>query len=119
MKNIILCFAVMVLYACASSKNTGDKWIGMTKQSLMKSWGTPVRTFDNAADGEILVYADQVYEKGENEDSRIAGPLHWNYTYMYVDKTGKITSFRNEKQNYSPQSIDSDKLAGMSLLTVK
>lgn len=119
MKNIILGFAVLMIYACSSSKNTGDKWIGMSKQSLLKSWGTPIRTFDNAADGEILVYADQVYEKEKDHDSRMAGPLYWNYIYMYVDKTGKVASFRNEKQNFPPQSIDSDKLAGMNLLTVK
>ncbi|MHC0440936.1 hypothetical protein [Flavobacterium sp. 3-210] len=119
MKNIILCFAVMTLYACASSKNTGDKWVGKSKQSIMKSWGTPVRIFDNTTDGEILVYADQVYEKDKEHDSRIAGTSYWNYIYIYVDKSGRVVSYRNEKQNYSPQSIDSDKLAAMNLLTVK
>lgn len=121
MKNIILWFAVMLLYACSSSKNTGDKWIGMSKQNLIKSWGTPVRTFDNAENGEILVYADQVYEKDKDRDhdSRMVGTFYWNYIYMYVDKSGKVASFRNEKQNFPPQSIDSYKLAGMNLLTVK
>ncbi|MDQ6469102.1 hypothetical protein RB619_00515 [Flavobacterium sp. LHD-80] len=119
MKKIIVLCAVMVLCACASSKNTGDKWVGKSKQNLMKAWGTPVRTFDNTTDGEILVYADQVYEKDKDHDSRMAGPLYWNYVYIYVDKSGKVVSYRNEKQNYPPQSIDSDKLSGMSLLTVK
>ncbi len=119
MKKIIVLCAVMVLSACASSKIAEEKWVGKSKQNLMKSWGTPVRTFDNATDGEILVYADQVYEKDNDHDSRIAGTSYWTYTYIYVDKAGKIVSFRNEKQNYSPQSIDSNKLAGMNLLTVK
>lgn len=120
MKNFILCTAVIVLCACSGSKNTADKWIGMTKQHLIKSWGTPIRTFDNAANGEILVYADQVYASREGDkDSRMAGSNYWNYTYIYVDKTGKIASFRNEKQNFAPQSIDSQKLADMKLLTIK
>ncbi|MTH14030.1 hypothetical protein [Flavobacterium sp. LC2016-01] len=119
MKNIILLITVLFLCACSSSKNSGDKWVGKSKQNLIKSWGTPIRTFDNTTDGEILVYADQVYEKDKDHDSRMAGPLYWNYIYIYVNKAGKIVSFRNEKQNYPPQSIDSDKLAGMNLLTVK
>ncbi|MBS7255886.1 hypothetical protein [Flavobacterium branchiicola] len=120
MKNFICCFAVLLLCACSSSKNTADKWVGMTKQNLIKSWGSPIRTFDNSENGEILVYADQVFDGQERDkDSRMAGSNYWNYTYMYVDKTGKIASFRNEKQNFAPQSIDSQKLTDMKLLTVK
>lgn len=120
MKKIILLTGIIVLYACSGSKNTGDKWVGKTKQNLLKSWGMPIRTFDNATDGEILVYADQVYNGSEkNNDSRIAGSNYWTYTYIYVDKNGTVSSYRNEKQNYPPQAIDSNKLNTMHLLTVK
>lgn len=119
MKNYILLIALVLLSACSSSKNTGDKWVGKTKQSLIKTWGTPIRIFDNTTDGEILVYADQIYNESNRGDSRAAGSSYWNYTYMYVDKNGKVSSFRNEKQNYPPQTLDSDKLSTMKLLTAK
>lgn len=119
MKKYILFLAIVVLSACSSSQTTGDKWVGKTKQSLIKTWGTPIRIFDNSTNGEILVYADQIYHDSNKSDSRAAGSSYWNYTYMYVDKSGQISSFRNEKQNYPPQSLDSDKLSTMNLLTVK
>ncbi|MNR28105.1 hypothetical protein D3C85_1454140 [compost metagenome] len=119
MKNYILLLAIILLAACSSSKNTEDKWIGKTKQNLMKTWGTPIRIFDNSTDGEILVYADQIYDESNRNYSREAGSSYWNYTYMYVDKSGKVSSFRNEKQNYPPQALDSNKMATMKLLTAK
>lgn len=115
MKKIILIAAILILTACSSSKNTGDKWVGMSKQSLVKSWGTPVRIFDNNADGEILVYADQIFD---NSHRGMAGSNYWNYTYMYIDKNGKVSSYRNEKQNFPPQAIDSNKLIDLKLVTV-
>jgi hypothetical protein len=119
MKKYILLIAIIILSACSSSKTTGDQWVGKTKQNLIKNWGTPIRVFDNSIDGQILVYADQIYEESNKKDSREAGSSYWKYTYMYIDKSGKVSSFRNEKQNYPPQALDSDKLATMKLLTVK
>jgi len=119
MKKYILFFAIIVLSSCSSSKSTGDKWVGKTKQNLMKSWGTPIRVFDNSTNGEILVYADQIYDESNRNNSREAGSSSWNYTYMYVDTSGKVSSFRTEKQNYSPQSLDTDKMATINSLTVK
>lgn len=119
MKNYILLIAILLLSACSTSKTTGDQYVGKTKENLMKKWGTPIRVFDNNNDGQILVYADQVYDESNRTDSREAGSSYWNYTYMYIDKNGKVSSYRNEKQNYSPQAIDSDKLATMNLLTAK
>ncbi|QOG02023.1 hypothetical protein [Flavobacterium sp. MDT1-60] len=119
MKKYVLLIAIIFLTACSSSKTTGDKWIGKTKQNLMKNWGTPIRVFDNSTNGEIFVYADQIYDESNRNNSREAGSSYWNYTYMYVDKNGKVSSFRNEKQNYAPQTLDSDKMATMNLLTAK
>jgi hypothetical protein len=119
MKNYVLLIAILILSSCSSSKITGDKLVGKTKQNLIKTWGTPIRVFDNNADGQILVYADQIYDELNRNDSREAGSSYWKYTYMYVDKNGKVSSFRNEKQNYPPQALDSNKLATMNLLTAK
>jgi hypothetical protein len=119
MKNYVLLIAILILFSCSSSKITGDKLVGKTKQNLIKTWGTPIRVFDNNTDGQIFVYADQIYDESNRNDSRAAGSSYWKYTYMYVDKNGKVSSFRNEKQNYPPQALDSDKLATMNLLTAK
>ncbi|MBF4491991.1 hypothetical protein IRZ83_04990 [Flavobacterium sp. JLP] len=120
MKKIIPLIAILAFYACSSSQNISENWIGKTKQSLIKNWGTPIRTLDNDKDGEILVYADQVYDGSDrNHNSRMAGTNYWNYRYIYVDKKGKVSSFRNEKQNYPPQAIDSNKMVDMKLLTSK
>jgi hypothetical protein len=119
MKNYALLIAIIVLSACSSSKNAGDKWVGKTKQNLIKTWGTPIRVFEDSKSGEILVYADQIYDESNRNYSRAAGSSYWNYTYMYIDKMGKVSSFRNEKQNYPPQTLDSDKMSTMNLLTAK
>jgi len=119
MKNILLSLVIILFCSCSSSKVTGDQLVGETKQNLVKTWGTPIRVFDNTNDGQILVYADQIYDESNRNDSREAGSSYWKYTYMYVDKNGKVSSFRNEKQNYPPQALDSDKLTTMNLLTAK
>lgn len=119
MKNFYLLLAIILFGACSASKTTGDQLVGKTKQNLIKTWGTPIRVFDNNTDGQILVYADQIYDESNRNASREAGSSYWKYTYMYVDKNGKVSSFRNEKQNYPPQALDFDKLATMNLLTAK
>ncbi|MEZ0181803.1 hypothetical protein AB9T89_06120 [Flavobacterium oncorhynchi] len=104
MKKYILLITIVILASCSSSKNTLDNLTGKTRHSLIKSWGFPIRTIDNAQ-GQILVYADQVYKNSNNTESRIAGPSYWNYTYIYIDFEGKVYSYKNEKQNYPPQQI--------------
>jgi len=105
-KKILLLVAIFILHACSSSKNSSDKWIGESKKNLIKSWGTPIRSIDNAEQGEILIYGEQVYANANNEEgSRIAGPNHWNYTYVYVNKDGKVYSYKTDKQQHTPQEI--------------
>ncbi|KQB37771.1 hypothetical protein [Flavobacterium aquidurense] len=106
MKKILFLIAIMVLHSCASTKNSNDNWIGQSKKSLIKSWGTPIRTLNNAEQGEILIYGEQVYENANNnEGSRIAGPNYWNYRYIYINKEGKIYSYKTDTQQHTPQEI--------------
>ncbi|OXB08754.1 hypothetical protein B0A81_08550 [Flavobacterium plurextorum] len=104
MKKITLLLIIVILTSCSSSKNTLDGLTGKTRHNLIKSWGFPIRTINNAQ-GQILVYADQVYKNSNNAKQRIAGPSYWNYTYIYIDFEGKVYSYKNEKQNYPPQQI--------------
>lgn len=106
-----------VLISCSSSVATVAN-VGESKQKVIKTLGTPVRTLDNSKDGQILVYADQVF-LNNHSDSQMAGEHYWRYNYIYINKEGKVTSTRQEKQNYPPQAIDSVKLSGMNLLTSK
>lgn len=105
-RKILLLFTIFILYSCSSSKKASDKWVGQSKKNLIKSWGTPIRSIDNAEQGEILIYGEQVYANVDNEvGSRIAGPNYWDYTYIYVNKEGNIYSYKRDKQQHTPQEI--------------
>ncbi|MBE8723580.1 hypothetical protein [Flavobacterium hungaricum] len=116
MKKIILITAVFALFASCASTNSTTVAVGETKSKVIKTLGNPVRTLDNNQNGEILVYADQIFEDGS---SSIAGSNYWRYNFVYINKEGKVTSTRQEKQNYTPQAIDSAKQAGLYQLTAK
>lgn len=114
MKKFILLTATIIMCACSSSKNDGDKLIGQTKNKVMKSLGTPVRTLNNDKNGEILIYANQVYTMSDNQNgSTMVGQNYWKYMFVYINSQGKVSSWRNEKQEYPPQQIDANKLIGV------
>lgn len=114
MKKNILLIAILFLQISCSTNNVHDNWIGESKQKLMKVWGPPVRILHDEQDNEILLYADQVFTTNHSSEvSGYAGPYYWKYDYMYVNKSGKIASWRNEKQKFPPQSVDV-KMIGMS-----
>ena len=116
MKKFILIAALVLLQvSCSSTNSSMTASVGQTKAKLIKAWGNPVRTLPNNQQGEILVYADQVFTDSNN--SKMAGENYWIYNYVYVNNQGKVTSTRKEKQNYPPQAIDSQKISGMNLLT--
>ncbi|KAF2341517.1 hypothetical protein [Flavobacterium tistrianum] len=119
MKKTILLPAVLALFFSCASTNSATVAVGESKSKVLKTLGNPVRTLDNNQNGEILVYADQVFDKDNSEGSQIAGSHYWRYNYVYVNKEGKVTSTRQEKQNYPPQAIDSVKMEGLNLLTSK
>lgn len=115
MKNIYLLLAIILLSSCSNLKVTDNQWIGKTKQDVVKTLVIPIRVFEDTPDGQTLVYADQFYDQLKRNDLRQVGVIYWKYTFIKIDKTGKVSSLRNEKQNYPPQSIDSDKIAQMNL----
>lgn len=107
MKKTLLLIAILFLQISCSTNNVHDKWIGESKQKLIKAWGPPIRVLHDEQDNEILLYADQIFTTNHsNEISGNAGPYYWKYDYMYVNKSGKIISWRNEKQKFPPQSVD-------------
>jgi len=113
MKTIILLIAAIIISSCSSSKTDGDKLIGQTKANILKNLGDPVRTLNNDKNGEILIYADQVYSNYENQNgSAKTGSNYWKYMFVYINNDGKVSSWRNEKQEYPPQQIDANKLIG-------
>lgn len=116
MKKTILMSAVFALFMSCASTNSATVAVGTSKTKVLKTLGAPIRTLDNKQNGEILVYADQVFVK---DGAQIVESNYWNYNYVYVNKEGKVTSTRQEKQNYPPQAIDSVKMEGLNLLTYK
>lgn len=119
-KIIVIATIVFLQISCSSTKNSMASSVGESKSKLIKIWGSPVRTLADNKEGEILVYADQVFVNENHADGpRMAGQNYWNYNYVYIGKDGKVTSTRQEKQNYPPQALDSQKITGMNLLTAK
>lgn len=121
MKKILVTAAILILHvSCTSTKTSMALTIGESKSKLIKTWGSPVRTLADNKEGEILVYADQVFMNEDHSDGpKMAGQNYWNYNYVYIGKDGKVNSIRQEKQNYPPQALDSQKITGMNLLTAK
>lgn len=96
-----------------------DSWVGKTKQIFIKTLGPPVRTFHNA-EGEILIYADQIYKKADNTNgSPMTASNYWEYLYVYVNSEGKVTVLRKEKQKFPPQQIDVSLLKGANSISAK
>ncbi|MEO8238670.1 MAG: hypothetical protein ABI793_06860 [Flavobacterium sp.] len=121
MKKIILLTAILIIHAsCSTEKKAMDTWVGKTKQSFIKSWGSPVRTLNNDKNGEILIFADQVYAISNHQhSSTMAGSYYWNYMFVYVNTEGKVASWRKEKQVFPPQQINAGELTGTNSLSVK
>jgi len=116
MKKTILIPAVLALFMSCASTNTATVDVGVPKVKVLRTLGNPIRTLDNKDNGEILVYADQVFIKDGGE---IVETNYWRYNYVYISKEGKVTSTRQEKQNYPPQAIDSVKMEGLNLVSYK
>ncbi|MET3026662.1 hypothetical protein ABXT06_08310 [Flavobacterium sp. UW10123] len=116
MKKTLLVSVVVAFFIACASANSAAVVVGETKLKVLKTLGSPVMTLDNKQDGEIFVYADQVFSES---GTAMAGSHYWRYNYVYISKEGKVTSTRQEKQNYPPQAIDSQKIQGMNLLTAK
>ncbi|HEY4788201.1 MAG TPA: hypothetical protein VIH57_19235 [Bacteroidales bacterium] len=105
MKKLICILGVILLFlfSCISQKKILDSWIGATKQNLVISWGPPSRTYDNSPNGEILIYAQQGYWPGYGNSPGFA---YWDYTYIYINTTGRIYAWKTERQRVPPQQID-------------
>nr|WP_294787005.1 hypothetical protein [uncultured Flavobacterium sp.] len=118
MKKTLLLSTMLALAVSCASVNSATVDVGEAKSNVLKTLGNPVRVLSNNENGEIFVYADQVFTKNHSDDSS-AGQNYWRYNYVYINKEGKVSSTRQEKQNYPPQAIDSQKMVGMNLLTSK
>ncbi|WP_264523196.1 hypothetical protein [Flavobacterium sp. N502536] len=106
MKKLLILLIILILQACSTTKNPNDQWIGQSKKNLIKIWGPPIRTLQNSDQGEILLYAEQVYTNAAtSEGPRMAGSNYWNYTYIYTRKDGKIYFYKTDKQQQPPQTI--------------
>lgn len=110
MRKTLLLIAILILQASCSTSKSHDNWIGQSKQKLMKTWGPPIRVLYDDQQNEIFLYADQVFIT----DSGAAGPYYWKYDYMYIGKDGKISSWRNEKQKFPPQAVESKNVIGLN-----
>ncbi|RYJ38428.1 hypothetical protein NU08_2405 [Flavobacterium anhuiense] len=116
-KTLFLMAFFTLMSSCSNANKVHDKWIGESKQKLIKNWGSPVRIFTDDQGNEVFLYADQVFT--DNDGSGIAGPYYWKYNYIYVNKEGKVFSWHNEKQKFPPQEVDSEKVIGLNIQKAK
>ncbi len=116
-----VCFS-LYLIACASTQNTMNTWIGHSKRDLILQFGPPSKTADDGANGEIIVYAKQVYipsmhfsgvatpdanggistSPGTNTPSQ----NYWQYTMYFINPEGKIYHWLIQKEQVPPTQID-------------
>ena len=88
--------------SCTSTRKALDPWLGATKHELILNWGPPIRTTSDGGSGEVLVYAAQ----GEFASTPGNRPrTFWNYTYMYVDTTGKIYHWLRKTSQVPPTEV--------------
>lgn len=114
-RQLILTAIAAIYFSCASNSAKQDKWLGETKRKLINKLGAPIRILDDEKDGEVLVYAEQLYLTSHSkENSKIAGPSYWNYQYVFIDKYDKVSGWKNEKQKFPPQALDGKKVLALT-----
>ena len=102
-KLLTLIMIFSLFYGCTPQRAVLDSWLNHTKRELVMKWGPPTRVFDNAPDGEILIYARQGYAPGFGGNPGIS---YWDYKYMYINNDGKIYYWRTQRQSIPPQQIE-------------
>jgi len=115
-KTILLLLTLTSLISYVSTQKVMDSWLGSTKQQLIMSWGPAARTSSDGANGEILVYARQVYrapqnstfysDNGSSSTSYSPGVNYWDYSMFFINSEGKIYHWLKQRQQIPPQQID-------------
>jgi len=110
--NKLLCIAAIMLTTIPFSfaqrnkrmnqQQIMDSWVGGTKQEIILEWGPPDKIFNNSPDGQILIYAKEVYIP--NYSGRAID--FWQYKYIYVNNEGQIYSWKIENKQVPPQQMD-------------
>jgi hypothetical protein len=119
MKQIFLILvSVFLLAGCYSTQNTMDSWIGSSKKDLIMKWGPPDRTASDGGEGEILIFAKQVYIPAQTGLSTVGADdnvhtgagtparTYWDYKLFYIDKNPIIYHWLTRRESVPPQQID-------------
>ena len=99
-KYIIVIALLMLLSSCYMGKKQQalmNGWLKQSKHSLILSWGPPVKTADDGAGGEILIYAFP---------GTLGGQVYYDYRMFYVNESNRIYGWRAEKENVPPQQVN-------------
>jgi hypothetical protein len=117
-KSIFALAAILIVAGCYSTQQTMDSWIGSSKKDLIMSWGPPDRIASDGGDGEILVYAKQVYVPAQTGISTVGsdGNVHtssgtpsrtyWDYKLFYINKNSIIYHWLTRRESVPPKEIN-------------
>lgn len=114
---LFLIFILLLFYSCSPSiTEIMNSWIGHSKQELIMSFGIPSRIESDGAGGEIVVFAQQVYQapsnstiytnSGSSSTVHNAGYNYWSYKMFFINKEGKIYHWLTQNQQIPPTQID-------------
>jgi len=85
MKKLFYFLLCLILLSCASEKKLMTSWLGNSKKNLVLKWGPPKRIASDGGNGEIYIY---------ETNSMFYNTVRYNHRMFYVDKGGKIYSWR-------------------------
>lgn len=92
-----------------------NSWIGHSKQELIMSFGIPSRIESDGAGGEIVVFAQQIYQapsnntiytEGGSSTVHNSGYNFWAYKLFFINKEGKVYHWLTQNQQIPPTQID-------------
>jgi hypothetical protein len=114
-KHFLLALGIwMILSACVEERSHEqhrmDKWIGRSKDDLLRKWGLPENAVRNSDGSEVLVYAREVYQfehtaLGLPRLAQLPHFVGYHYKIFHTDSKGIIRWWETNDQDPAPDDV--------------